>query len=177
MDSWLLRNRNLMIVLLLTFIILTACNKDEVKDSPLYEGEELTIGVVGEEPKVREKNIEFKNVTLKDLKEEKFPSELDAIFIMKENFTEASKTSFAKVYKESGMLFFFIESEKSYIPFVDEETDYESSSVNKPGNYASGYYRTGDEGTYWDYGLYNDAVNETNILDVYSRIFKTIDEN
>src|SRR5699024_3274014 len=113
-----------MMVLLLTFIILSACNKDEIKDSPLYEGEELTIGVVGEVPKVREENIIFKNITLEDLKQENIPSELNAVFIMKEHFTEASQAPFAKVYKDSGIPFFFIESKKSYIPFIDEETDY-----------------------------------------------------
>ncbi|MBA2872276.1 hypothetical protein HNQ85_002585 [Anoxybacillus calidus] len=28
---------------------------------------------------------------------------------------------------------------------------------------------------YWGYGLYNNTVNEVNILDVFSRIFKTIE--
>jgi hypothetical protein len=51
----------IILFLLLTLSILSACNnKNEVKDSPLYDGKELTIGVVGNAPKVREQNIDFK---------------------------------------------------------------------------------------------------------------------
>lgn len=173
-----LKNKSIMILLLLlVFTIISACNKEEVKDSPLYKGDELTIGVVGETPEVREENIKFKNVTLEDLKESNFSSELNAIFIMKENLKAASKSPFAKVYKDSGVSFFFIESEKSYLPFVEEDIDYEDYSVTSPESYASGYYQSGDEAQYWDYGLYNDEVNKNNILDVYSRIFKSINQN
>ncbi|TMU83550.1 hypothetical protein FGG79_19155 [Bacillus sp. BHET2] len=163
--------------LLLVLSILTACSDDqnEIKNSPLYEGKELTIGVVGEAPNVREKNIIFKNIILEDLNQENLSEEYCAIFIMKNHLSEAAKAPFAKIYKESGIPFFFIESKKSFVPFVDEETDYEEFPATKSGDYATGYYQSGEDGTYWGYGLYNNTVNETNILDVYSRIFKTID--
>ncbi len=176
MGDRMLMNRKIILVLLFVLTILSACNKNEVKDSPLYEGAKLAIGVVGEIPKVREENIVFKNIALEDLKQGNISSELNAVFIMKEHFTEAAKAPYAKVYKESGIPFFYIESKKSYVPFVDEETDYEDFPDTKSGDYAAGYYQLGEEGKYWGYGLYNNAVNASNILDAYSRIFKTIDE-
>ncbi|MEC1153957.1 hypothetical protein [Cytobacillus horneckiae] len=80
-----------------------------------------------------------------------------------------------KTYKNSVIPFFFIESKKSYIPFVDKETEYEDFPDTKSGDYAAGYYQNGEDETYWGYGLYNNTANEINIFDVYSRIFRTIE--
>lgn len=49
-----------------------------------------------------------------------------------------------------------------------EDTDSEAFPYPQAGYYAAGYYRFGEEELHRDYGLYNDTVNETNILDVYS---------
>ncbi len=157
---------------------LAACkgNENEVKNSPLYEGIELTIAVVGEEPKIREKHIIFETINVKDLKQENLSETYDAVFIMKEHLSAAAKASFAKIYTSSTLPFFFIETEKSYIPFV-EETNYEAFPDVKSGNYAYGYYQVNkEEGRYWGYGLYNDTVNEVNVMDVYTRIFETIQD-
>ncbi|WP_225983678.1 MULTISPECIES: hypothetical protein [Bacillaceae] len=45
-------------------------------------------------------------------------------------------------------------------------------------SYAVGIFTTQDDDTLkkWGYGLYNDEKNDEHIKDVYSRIFKTIDE-
>ncbi|WP_394186186.1 hypothetical protein [Metabacillus halosaccharovorans] len=53
--------------------------------------------------------------------------------------------------------------------------DYEEFPDTKSGDYATGYYQSGDDLTYWGYGLYNDTSNEVNIFDIFSRIFKTIE--
>jgi hypothetical protein len=167
----------LLLLLTLSILSLSACNNDknEIDNSPLYDGKKLTIGVVGKAPKVREQNIVFKGMELKDLTQDNLSSKYNAVFIMKEHLSEAAKAPYAKIYKNSGIPFFFIESKKSYVPFVDEETDYEDFPDTKSGDYAAGYYQSGENGTYWGYGLYNNTVNEVNILDVFSRIFKTIE--
>ncbi|TDK61738.1 hypothetical protein E2K98_12680 [Bacillus salipaludis] len=167
----------IILFLLLTLFILSACSNDknEVKDSPLYNGKKLTIGVVGKFPKVREQNIVFKNIKLEDLSQENLASKYNAVFIIKEHLSEAAKAPYAKIYKNSGIPSFFIESKKSFVPFIDEETDYEEFPDSKSGDYASGYYQSGKEGTSWGFGLYNNTVNEANIKDVFSRIFKTIE--
>ncbi|XQY90024.1 hypothetical protein ACNRWW_10725 [Metabacillus sp. HB246100] len=170
------KNRLLLIILIMSFLAACKGNENEVKNSPLYEGIELTIAVVGEEPKIREKHIIFETIHLEDLKKENLSETYDAVFIMKEHLSAAAKASFAKIYTSSTLPFFFIETEKSYIPFV-EETNYEAFPDVKSGNYAYGYYQVNkEEGRYWGYGLYNDTVNEVNVMDVYTRIFETIQD-
>lgn len=170
-------NTKFILFLFLALSILSACNndKDEVKDSQIYEGKRLTIGVIGKTPIVREKNIIFKNIELKDLSSGNLSPEYNAIFIMKEHLSKAAKAPYAKIYKNSGIPFFFIETKKSYLPFVNEDMDYEDFPDSKSGDYAAGFYQGDDNGTYWGYGLYNNTVNDINILDVYSRIFNTIE--
>jgi hypothetical protein len=168
-------------LLLLVLSILSACSNDknEVKDSPLYEGKNLTIGVVGKAPKVREKNVVFKEIDLKDLTQDNVSSKYNAVFVMKGYVTGSDKETYSKIYKNAGIPIFFIEPQKYYIPSVDEEVHEvkgtEDNSNSKAGDYAVGYYQTGGEVKYWKFGLYNDTVNEANIMDVYSRIFTTIE--
>ncbi|WP_338780580.1 hypothetical protein [Metabacillus sp. FJAT-52054] len=171
-----MKNKSILI-LLIVLSILSACNsnKNEIKDSPLYKGKELTIGIIGKPPAIREENIVFRKMELKGLSEKNLASKFNSVFIMKEHLSEAAKASYASIYRNSGIPFFFIESKKSYIPFVLEDADYEDFSDSKSGYYASGYYQSGEEGRHWEFGLYNDKVNKVNILDAYSRIFKTIE--
>jgi hypothetical protein len=169
--------KKIILLLFLTLFILSACNNDKNKidNSPIYDGKALTIGVVGKAPKVREQNIVFKGIELKDLTQDNLSSKYNAVLIMKEHLSEAAKAPYAEIYKNSGIPFFFIETKKSFVPFVDEEVDYEDFPDSKSGDFAAGYYQSGKEGTSWGYGLYNNTVNEENIMDVFSRIFKTIE--
>ncbi|WML45450.1 hypothetical protein [Neobacillus sp. PS3-40] len=169
--------KKIIMLLLLVLSILSACSNDknEVKDSPLYEGKNLTIGIVGKTPKIREKNITFKNLDLKDLGQENLSSQYNAVFIMKKHLSEAAKAPYTKIYKTSGIPFFFIDSKKPYGVFTDEKFDYEQS-IDSPGKeYAWEYYQSGEKGQYWGYGLYNNTVNHANIKDVFSRIFTNVE--
>lgn len=97
--------------------------------------------------------------------------------IMKEHLSEAAESKYAQVYKSSNIPYFFIESTKSFVPFVIEELSYDQVSELSNLEYATGYFQTGDDQNQyqsWGYGLYNDKVNESNIKDVYSRMFTTI---
>ncbi|RDI37265.1 hypothetical protein [Falsibacillus pallidus] len=169
--------RKLLLALLLVISVLTACSSsvDEIKDSPLYNGRKLVIGVVGNAPEVREKNIEFKKLTLDDLKKENLSAKYDAVFIMKKYLSEASEAPYAKIYRNAGVPFFFMGSKKSYVPFVDEEVEYKDYPDTGSAVYADGYYESGIKGSNWEFGLYNDAVNKVNVQDVYSRIFTKVD--
>lgn len=163
-------------VILLILVMLTGCNSDTV-DTPLYDGKNLVIGVIGNFPEVREQNVKFKKINFNKLEGgKKLSSDFDAIFIMKEHLSEAANSKYAAVYKNSGIPFFFIESTKSYVPFVNEQFSYEDSPKIEDQTYATGIYLTG-EGNYQHcgYGLYNDIVNENNIKDVYTRIFTSIE--
>ena len=100
-------NEEKIILLFLLISTLAACSmdKNEVKDSPLYEGRDLTIGVVGKIPDVRERNIVFKSIDLNDIRKGNLSSKYDAIFIMKEHLIEAARAPYAKIYKNSGIPF------------------------------------------------------------------------
>ena len=161
-------------VVLFILMILASCNSDTI-DISLYEGKNLVIGVIGDAPKVREDNINFTKITFNELEDETLLADFDAVFIMKEHLTEAADSKYAKVYRNSGIPFFFIESKKPYINFVEEELSYEDFQDSKSGDYAIGYFQSGEEGQFWGYGLYNDKVNEPNIKDAYIRIFTTIE--
>lgn len=153
-----------MILFFICFIV-TACNSDTV-DSPRYTGKSLVIGVIGDAPNVREKDVDFKQITFKQL--EDLSPDYDAIFIMKEHLSEAA------TQKNAGIPFFFIETTKSYLPFINEELSYDDAPDLSSDTYATGYYQLDKEFQYWGYGLYNDKVNESSIADVYTRIFTTM---
>ncbi|WP_051530067.1 hypothetical protein [Anoxybacteroides tepidamans] len=166
------------IVLLLQTFLLTACStfNTAFMDFKEYEGRPLKIGVIGKPPEVREKNVEFVSIKFSDLENEKFNS-YDAVFIMKEHLSEAAASKYAKVYRNSKIPFFFIQSEKSYLPFVDESLTYEGALKTGSKSYATGYLNTKSGPKYWEYRLYNDIKNKKTIQEVFSRIFMTIEEN
>ncbi|MFS0636907.1 hypothetical protein AB1K84_13475 [Mesobacillus foraminis] len=165
-----------LLLLVLMLLLISACNKVDGR-TELYEGKVLTIGVVGTPPKVNETDIKFNRIQLTDILKEDFHKSYDGIFIMKDSLIEASEPQYAKVYQNSPIPFFFIETEKSYLPFVDKELSYEGAITVKTKSYATGYLKKKEQITYWEYGLYNDKVNDNNIRGAYSRIFKTISEN
>lgn len=168
------RNNFLFMLLILVFTTLAGCTQQTV-DTPLYEGRPLDIGIIGDLPKIREKNIRFTEMTLDDLKVgNKLSAAVDAIFIQKEYLSEAADSKYAEVYQKAGIPFFFIESKKSYVPFIHEDLSYEELPDMSADTYATGYYQSGGKGQFWGYGLYNDQVNPSNIKDAYSRIFSTI---
>lgn len=89
----------LLLVLLLILVVMSGCNKDEV-DSPIYRGDHLSIGVIGESPNVREQNINFNSITLEELKTktEQISSDFDAVFIMNEHLSQAAESQYSSVY-------------------------------------------------------------------------------
>jgi len=166
------------IMILVIFTIFSSCamNNDKV-NSAAYSGETLSVGVIGEIPEIREGQIDFEKIDLETLKSTQYNFTYDGIFIMKDHFEEASKSEYASIYKRSSIPIFFIESKKSYIPFITEDLSYEGVSISDDLNYATGIFVLGEEMKYWGYGLYNDTQNETNIKDVYSRIFRDIESS
>lgn len=135
---------------------------------------ELKIGVIGKSPEVKENRVQFEEIDLKDLARIEIDTKYDGIIIMKDFLSEAAKSQYAEVYKTSGVPFFFIQSEKTYIPFIDEKVEYDEFPNTDTQEYATGYYQDGEDAQFWGYGLYNDKQTDENIKDVYTRIFKTI---
>jgi len=84
-------------VVLLILVFLTGCNSDSVY-TPLYDGKNLVIGIIGNFPKVSEENVEFKKINFNKIDENKnLSSEFDAIFIMKVHLSEAANSKYAAV--------------------------------------------------------------------------------
>ncbi|WP_410514643.1 hypothetical protein PaeBR_09805 [Paenibacillus sp. BR2-3] len=82
----------------------------------------MIIGVIGEAPVIREDHVKFTSITLDKLDGgNKLSAEFDAIIIMKDHLSEAANKKYANTYKTAGVPFFFMESKKSYIPFIEEE--------------------------------------------------------
>ncbi|ACX66029.1 MULTISPECIES: hypothetical protein [Bacillales] len=167
--------KKIIVVLLLGFVVLVSGNaqRDSIA-TPLYEGRSLVIGVIGDTPQVGEKeHVDFRDITFEQLEDPYFSSDLDAIFITKEHLAKASEPKYTEIYQKADIPFFFIESKKSHVPFTVKELSYNEVPDLSPDTYVTGFY--GKKAQYWDYGLHNDAMNETNIKVTYSNIFTIIE--
>ncbi|WP_147533373.1 hypothetical protein [Bacillus marasmi] len=156
------------------FVILSACSQNP---NELYEGKALRIAVVGEPPVIIEEQVRFSKITFDELANKELNS-FDAVFVMGENLRQASERQYADVYLNSKIPFFFV-SAKSHIPFTVKETEFDDSWMWTPGeNYAAGVLKSqeGDSLQDWGFGLYNDEKTEEHIKEMYSRIFKKIEE-
>ncbi|MFS0824649.1 hypothetical protein [Bacillus sp. 1P02SD] len=163
---------NFVILLISVLFMLVGCSKPEEKiEFEIYSGRSLHIGIIGEKPKIREDHVRFTRIDFTDLQN---VDHYDAIFITKENLKEADKPQYATIYNNSPRPFLFIETPKSYVPFIYEDASFENFPDVDLGDYA--YLYDSKSQHYWGYGLYNDQVNEQHIQDVYSRVFKTIEE-
>jgi hypothetical protein len=109
--------------------------------------------------------------------EEEFVSQFDAIIISEDNLSEASQVKYKSIYKETKIPYFFIQSDKSHVPFTQEDLSYEDVPNLSEWAYAIGILYDDEHFIYWEYGLYNDIENHKNIDDVYTRIFQTISQN
>lgn len=164
--------------MIFTFIIIstliTGCWGSNVDNTKKYEGEELRIGIIGDTPKTREEQVVFQKIDFDFLKAGSFDSQYDAIFITKDNLSEASNAEYAPIYRSSKIPFYFIENEKSYVSFTVEELSYEDEQDSQDGMYITCILYNKGRGKVWGYGLYNDIRSEKNIKCVYSRVFEAI---
>jgi hypothetical protein len=158
------------IIFITLLFIFTSCsqetNQETNFDSLVYSGSKLKIGIVGDKPKIREKNISFIQLSMEDILQKKFKN-LDSVFITKSYLREAAKPQYAEIYLQSPIPFVFIESEKVYLAFIDDRLSYENAHTIKSGDYLVGFYKD----TYFGLGLYNNIKNEKTIQDCYSRLF------
>jgi hypothetical protein len=163
--------RYLSLILLIFTVALTACTQSP--NFELYEGKSLKIAVVGEPPEVKEEQVRFTEISFDEMTNEELKS-YDAVFIRENNLSEAAESQFADVYLNSTIPFFFIGTD-NYVPFIEKDLEY-----NKDSSWTAGTsYTVGvllSELKNWKYGLYNDKKTDENINEMFSRIFKTIDE-
>ncbi|WP_151737279.1 hypothetical protein [Paenibacillus tengchongensis] len=164
----------LVIVVILTGGCTFSVESPDREETPLYEGPSLTLGVIGEPPEVREHQVNFIPLALNEMENEgaRLGERFDAVLVMKEYLSEAAESRYAGVYQNADIPFFFIESKKSYMPFVLEDLSYDAAPDAVGGMYATGYYHNFGDSRVW--GFNPDKINERNIKDTYSRMFTTI---
>lgn len=171
--------KNIYLYSLMTALALSGCSTETSKEenASLNNGAYLKIGIVGEKPHIQKENIKFEALTLEQLKDtKKVSSNFDAVFITKGNLKKADDEKYVTVYDNLKIPIFFLQTTKGFLPFVTEGLSYkEASELNH--SYASGYLKEKKSSyRYWEYGLNDDVVNEKNINNVYSRIFKTVED-
>ncbi|MFD1777210.1 hypothetical protein ACFSFW_00770 [Fredinandcohnia salidurans] len=160
-------------MLLILIFVLSACTQDP--ELELYEGKALSIAVVGELPKVEEEQVRFNEISFDELASEELGT-YDAVFITEENLPKAAESQYADVYLNSTIPFFFIGTD-NFVPFTEKDLEYDKTSY-WDGSYAVGVLTSQEDESLktWGFGLYNDKKTDEHIKDVYSRIFKTIEE-
>lgn len=164
--------KKVIFILVMLLVFLTGCSDTNVDKAKAYESEALKIGIIGDIPEIRETQVGFEQIDFDFLIEEDFDSKYNAIFITKDNFSEASNAKYAPIYRKSKIPFYFIDNEKSHVNFIKEELSYEDEPDFNDGMYIDGVLYIKNK--YWGYGLYNDTKSETNIKAVYSRVFEDI---
>lgn len=164
-------------LLLIAAVGLSACSStaDHIRQetsfhSPLYSGESLKVGIIGKSPIVREDHIEFVPLRFKDLSEKQL-KQVDAVFIDPKHLPEAAEAKYAQVYLDSPVPFVFIDSEKVYLAFIDEELSYEDAHRSQSGDYLIGYFND----QYFGADLYAHQKNKQTIQDCYSRVFSLLE--
>ncbi|MEC0345234.1 hypothetical protein [Peribacillus frigoritolerans] len=158
-------------IILLLFVLLTSCGKENNFNPIIYSGNDLKIGIVGEKPKSKKKMYSFIPLTMEDISSSNFDN-LDSVFINKKYLSEAAKEEYANVYLESPLPFVFIDSYKVYLAYIDKDTSYENAHKSKSGDYLIGFYKD----TYFGLSLYNNIKNEETIQDSYARMFNILEK-
>lgn len=141
-----------------------------------YDGKTLSIAVLGTVPEIKEDHIDFQEMSFDEFRADKL-AQFDAVFIMKEQLSEAAKSQYASVYPDAHVPFFFMESNKGEYPFIDPELDYEDArEIPNHDYYATSFLETLDgEQRTATYALHNDKVTEQNVKALYSNIFTIIE--
>lgn len=148
-----------------------------------YVGESLEVAVVGKEPDVREKQLNFSEISLEELYNTP-TDKYDAVFIMKKHLSEASKEKYIEMYRDKEMPFFFVESKASHIPFIKMENpeSYEQTAekIDDTQNFISGILYVGGEKEYrswkFSYPIQDSEIIRDNVQGIYSAVFKVIDD-
>lgn len=178
------KNMKIFSILTVLIISLIGCSSEQTDTGKeVYEGEKLNIGIVGETPEINEnKNvINFKKISLEGINRLDLKS-YDAVIISKDYLSKAANKKYKDTYLNGQIPFFFVESKGSILPFVDNSLTYKqyADRVNDTQSYIVGVLGNpnGDNYNTWqyDYAIKNDKFDRTDVKDIYSRVFKTVEK-
>lgn len=166
---------NLLQTISLCFFLIGCSDEAPQESADSYiDPHPLTIGVVGNPPKVNETRVQFKKVDLKELNQN-IDHSIDALFIMPEHLKEAGEPQYADLYKKLPYPTFFIGSKKMHTAFTEKDVSYDTAFTGDSLAYTRGFVQLENgQPKVWEFGLYNDEVNEKSIKEMYTRIFKAI---
>ncbi|WP_223546862.1 hypothetical protein [Priestia aryabhattai] len=176
------KNMKIFSILTVLIVSLIGCNSEQT-DKEVYKGEKLKIGVVGKTPEINENKskINFKKISLADINSLDTQS-YDAVIISKDYLSKAANKRYKDTYLNGQIPFFFVESKGSILPFVDNSLTYKqyADRVNDTQSYIVGVLGNPNEDNYntWQYGyaIKNDKFDRTDVKDIYSRVFKTVEK-
>ncbi len=156
------------------FMLYQSIIKTEYTEQP-YSGVDLIIAITGNKPQIKEENVTFEKVDLTDMKTPSFYTTYDTVFISKDDLLEADSEEYVTVFRSSSVPVFFIDSEKSYIPFINEDLSYDTVPDLFDPPYISGIlFFDGDNYYAWEYSMLPDKTRQNSINSIYSKIFKVV---
>ncbi|EGA90518.1 putative lipoprotein [Planococcus donghaensis MPA1U2] len=145
-----------------------------------YLGRNLEIAVLGSPPKVNTDKVTFTSVDIEKLSIQT-AEEYDGFFVMEEYLERAADGPYTKVFANSNVPFFFIGTEASYLPFVDDEVSYEdyAKRIHNEEIFAQGYYPGAERGALgWSFSILVKDVTEKEYSEfareLYYEMFKII---
>jgi len=158
-------------------LIITSCDVIENNTNTLkeYDGIVLNIAFAGEVPEITNENVIYESIDLSTVKSTDL-SKYDAIFIMEDMLEEASQAQYSELYEKTYKPFFFIGTQKSYIPFIYPELRYEDAEILEGDNsYITGIaYEKNGNGCKWK--VESDKKDETYFKDIYNETFRLIEK-
>ncbi|MGJ9385485.1 hypothetical protein [Salipaludibacillus sp. CF4.18] len=186
-----------LIMLILALHLLVACTSDQsnsitesnnseskvynpVLEEEQYNGQNLEFGVIGEEPDIREEQVNFVSISFEELKNIKSRN-FDGVFIMESYLPKAADEEFRKIYEEITVPTFFVGSKAKAVPFMNlnNQISYEENidRINDSGTYISGlWYPESETITFeFKYPIEDSQFNRSRVEEIYSAVFKTVE--
>lgn len=169
-----LKNARKCILLLSLTLLILGCTKNTSPQKAITIPHKLVIGVIGEIPKIRESNVEFRSLSLKQLNSD-LDKDIHALFIMRNHHKNAAASNYYSFYTHYDKPIFFINSEKNLPVYTNPEISYTEFPSSKGGMYTHGIFHLGrSDEQQFGFGLYNDIESPENILAMYTQVLNKI---
>lgn len=149
-------------------------------EEEIYNGQSLTFGIIGEEPEIREDQVNFVSLGFEELQNDEYTN-VDGIFVMEGYLSEAAEEDNRIAYENMTIPIFFVESKARVIPFLNitNQVTYEENveRINDNETYISGVWYPETEVITFEfkYPVEDSEYSRDSIEEVYSAVFKTVE--
>lgn len=168
------KRRSILLIFFMCSLIYMSFTSSVEPKFKLYTGANLTIGIVGEVPHIREKNIDFRSVTIEEYQDGYNLEGLHAMIFMESEFQELDEGKYKDEILNLRVPIVFVNSNASYLPFVYDDMIYDPNKENSSQMYFSMIYKDNEKMQNWECGLYNDNKSQEHIEAAYSLLFEEI---